>query len=621
MSDIIQLLPDAVANQIAAGEVIQRPASVIKELVENAVDAGATDIQVIIKDAGRTMIQVIDNGGGMSETDARMAFERHATSKIRSAHDLFSIRTMGFRGEALASIAAIAQVELNTRTLKSDLGTRVAISGSRIESQEPVSCPVGTNFIIKNLFYNVPARRRFLKSNATEMRHIINEFQRVALANTSVAFSLIHNEQSIMNLPVTNLRQRISNIMGRQVNAQLIPVETDATILHIHGFIGKPQSARRTSGEQFFFVNNRYMRHPYLHKAVTNAYENLISADTHPAYFLFFEIDPEFIDINIHPTKTEIKFEDDTLVWKVLNASVRESLGKFNIVPSIDFDTEGQIQIPSRMDGDIKYPEVKVNPEYNPFNTNYEFKTQKNALPNNWESLYRDFESGEEEINTSIHSEQETIILPSRSNSDFHQPSPEPPVVDDTPTQGATYFQVKNRYILSPVKSGLMMIDQRRAHQRILFEHFLSSIKTHRSTTQQILFPETLSFNPEDTAILKEMSADLAIFGFDLKDNGDGSFSITGVPSEFENVNTPMLIENLLEAYKTGEVDAENEMREKLAQIMAVNACMNHGETLSNNEMTELVNKLFRCQMPHFSPAGKPIISILDNEELEKRFR
>lgn len=626
MSDIIQLLPDSVANQIAAGEVIQRPASLLKELMENSVDAGATAIQIIVKDAGRTLVQVIDNGWGMSETDARMAFERHATSKIKNASDLFSIRTMGFRGEALASIAAVAHVELNTRTHQSELGTRIVIAGSVVELQEPVNCQAGSNFLIKNLFYNVPARRRFLKSNASELRHIINEFQRVTLANPSVSFTLSHNDQPIFNLPSGNLKQRIAGVMGKQIQTQLIPVNTDATLIKIHGFAGKPQAARKSAGDQFFFVNNRFMRHPYLHKAVLDAYANLIAADAYPAYFLFFEINPELIDVNIHPTKTEIKFEDEKLIWKVLNASVRESLGKFNEVPSIDFDTEGQINIPIQSrNQEIIVPAIQFNPEYNPFKTENSSRGTSYPAGDNfrqnvkgWESLYRDFEKPDDDDRWS--DAPETITLPSKSNGNapMHH---EPKLMSEMPVHGNIYFQVKNRFILTPVKSGLMIIEQRRAHERILFEQFLSSITTNQSVSQQILFPETLHFSPEDAMLLRDINDDLKIFGIDLKESTNCTFLIQGLPSELENTDSKLILEKILDSYKTGEVNPEKEIREQLAAIMARNACMNHGELLSSDDMINLVNRLFRCQLPNYTPSGKPIISILENEELDGRFK
>jgi DNA mismatch repair protein MutL len=618
MSDIIQLLPDSVANQIAAGEVIQRPASVIKELVENAIDAGATEIKVLVKDAGRTLIQVIDNGLGMTETDARMAFERHATSKICVAADLFALRTMGFRGEALASIAAIAQVELKTKTADSDLGTHIAIAGSRVEKQEAIACDTGSNFLVKNLFFNVPARRKFLKTNSTELRHIIHEFQRITLANPQVAFSLSHNDQPLMNLPAANYRQRIAGVMGRHINNHLIPVNTQATILNVHGFVGTPQGSRKTAGDQFFFVNNRYMRHPYLHKAVMDAFSNLIQQDAYPSYFIYFDIDPEMIDVNIHPTKTEIKFEDEKLVWKVLNASIRESLGKHNIVPSIDFDTEGQIDIPARVNREVSAPRVHFDPDYNPFNTEASHLRERDVTPQNWESLYQGFETDTEDADE----EQGpgTILLSSRGND---SPSQESLVSnpDDHPIQDATYLQIKNRYILTPVKSGLMVIDQRRAHERILFERFLQIIQTQKSTTQQVLFAEAISFSADDAALVRDIQPDLAIFGFVIQEHQENTFTVSGVPSEFDNVNIGQLLEDLLEAYKTGEVDAAKEVKEQMAAIMARNARMKIGERLSIDQMTYLVGQLFQCSMPAYTSTGHTVFSIIENEEMEKRFK
>ena len=625
MSDIIQLLPDSVANQIAAGEVIQRPASIIKELVENAVDAGSSEVKIIVKDAGRTLVQIIDNGCGMSETDARMAFERHATSKIREANDLFAIRTMGFRGEALASIAAVAQVELKTRPHEHELGTSIVISGSKVESQEPITCSPGSNFMVKNLFFNVPARRRFLKKNATEMRHIVNEFQRIALANPDIAFSLTHNDQLLFNLTKGKLLQRINDVMGKQSSAQMIPVETETALINIHGFIGKPQIARKTMGDQFFFVNNRFMKSPYLHKAVMVAYENLVPAEHCPPYFLFFDTDPSLIDVNIHPTKTEIKFEDERTIWKIVSAAVRESLGKFNMVPSIDFDQTDEISIPTfRKDDPVTIPSVSINPDFNPFE---EEKTRHPSTPrsapvsSNWESLYEGFESPEDQ-NWSD-DETETLILPSRGDSEeeIEQQTISSKLSTEKNETGTLYFQIKNKYIITSVKSGIMIIDQRRAHERILFEDFLKNIQAGASVSQQSLFPEEITFNEEDAILLRDIHSDLRIFGFELQEKGKRTFAITGQPSFIRNINAPALIDAILHAFKSGEVDPENELKEQLATIMAQNACMRPGEFLTQPEMAELINKLFLCSAPNFTPGGKTVFSIIDNEELEKRFR
>jgi len=508
MSDIIQLLPDSVANQIAAGEVIQRPASLLKELMENAIDAGASEISVIVKDSGRALVQVVDNGCGMSETDARMAFERHATSKIRNANDLFHIRTMGFRGEALASIAAVAQVELITRTRDSELGTKIVIAGSKVEMQEPVACNAGSSFAIKNLFFNVPARRRFLKSNATELKQLITEFQRVVLTNPQIYFKLYHNDLSLFNLPPSNLKQRIINVIGKQIQTQLIPIEVGATIVNIYGFAGTPQSAKKTTGDQFFFVNNRFMRHPHLHKAVLNAYNKLILPDCYPSYFIYFEVNPETIDINIHPTKTEIKFEDEIAIWQILNAAIRESLGKFNVIPSIDFDTEGIIDIPVLgSETEINQPNVRFNPDFNPFKDKNNSYYSKPA-PKNWEALYESFSGG---AVSNRQSDGEEFFLSSLSRNDSN--NEQLPLNVEAAVQDS-YFQIKNRYILTSVKSGIMLIDIRRAHERILFERFLSFIQTKKSATQQILFPSTVLLSPENATVLKSIDNEMKILGF-----------------------------------------------------------------------------------------------------------
>ncbi len=638
MSDIIQLLPDSVANQIAAGEVIQRPASMIKELVENAIDAGSTDIKVIVKDAGRTLVQVIDNGCGMSATDARLAFERHATSKIKEVNDLFAIRTMGFRGEALASIAAVTQTELKTKKQGEELGTHICISGSKVESQEITNCSAGSNFMIKNLFYNVPARRKFLKKDSTELRHIINEFQRIALANYDISFSLENNNIPLFHLPVSNLRQRIVNMLGKSINAQLVPVETDTTLIKISGFIGKPESARKSSGDQFFFVNQRFMKHPYLHKAVTEAYSNLIAPNTIPAYILFFEVDPKIIDINIHPTKTEIKFEDERAIWQIVNASIREGLGKFNMVPTIDFDTTDKVDIPV-FDNQEPHeaPQIEVNPFFNPFETN-----TNNSVPNGssgsssqsyknsakeWEQLYNNFESEkgsmpfeteEDTEYTNTHSEQ------SDNYNDNTIPEDNSFMSDSTDEEsllGASYFQFKHKYIFTSGKSGLMMIDQKRAHERILYERLLLSVNNEKSMTQQNLFPEQIEFNTEDKLIIDEIKGDLKLFGFDLCQLNDNHFEVRGMPVNMEKLNPKHLIDEILEAYKNSEINIEQDLKERIALSMAKQSSINYGKSLSLEEMDELIGQLFACQVPNYSPEGKPVISILSNDEIFNRFK
>lgn len=638
MSNIIQLLPDSVANQIAAGEVIQRPASVIKELMENAVDAGATEIQVVTKEAGKNLIQVVDNGCGMTETDARMAFERHATSKIRQADDLFALRTMGFRGEALASIAAVAQVELKTRLKDEELGVHICIAGSEVESQEAVQCPQGSQFIIKNLFYNVPARRRFLKKNSTELRHIINEFQRVALANPHVALSLTHNDVPLFHLPEGNIKQRVVNMMGKQMANHLIPVETDAVMVKISGFIGKPESARKTHGDQFFFVNNRFMKHPYLHKAVMEAYENILQPETVPAYFLFLEVDPQIVDVNIHPTKTEIKFENERAIWQILNAAIRESLGKFNMMPSIDFDTADLIDIPvSKPEGELVEPSIEVNPFYNPFEEEQRRPVSAPSfggsggggsvsLPSRGFSDEPEGDNREELLN-SFESEQNAVFPSEQEDKPAFREEQQPVQqtilstgFNEQSQQGSRFFQLKNKYILTSVKSGLMMIDQKRAHERIVFEGFMRSLQNGASLSQKSLFPEELSFGPEDAEIVRELIPDLMVLGLELSEQGDGSFQATSTPAGLENCSAAQLLDGILCDFRDGEVDAERQVCEQIAGSMAKRAALPYGKVLSPQEMGELFDQLFACQVPNFSPSGKMIISIMDNDELDKRF-
>ncbi len=613
MPDIIQLLPDSVANQIAAGEVIQRPASVVKELVENAIDAGATQIKVNIKDAGRTLIQIIDNGCGMSDTDARMSFERHATSKIKSANDIFAIRTMGFRGEALASIAAIAEVELRTKEHDQDLGTFIHISGSNIISQEPVSCDSGTNFQIKNLFFNVPARRKFLKSNPAELKHIINEIQRIALANADISISLHHNGSAIYELTGANKRVRIVSIFGKNINQNLIPIDTETSLVKITGFIGQPKHARKTFGEQFFFVNHRYMKHPFFHRAIMQAYEKILPPDAIPSYFIYFDLNPAEIDVNIHPTKTEIKFENESAIWQILQASVREALGKFNIVPSIDFDQAGSVDIPMplRDYADIRTPEIKVNPEYNPFNQasstrNYS-GTEKSHTPtpaqrsnlSSWQSLYKGLEPDFSE------------------KKEEHEGDPVQFRIEEQQTLKSS-VQFKNKYILTPVKSGLMVIDQKRAHERILYERLIQAMGTNEVACQQQLFPETFELNASDAALLTSILTDLRSLGFDIRDFGKNSFIINGTPGVLDTSTPVEIIESLLEEFKNSPVNLQEKAREKVAISLAQASAIPYGHALKPVEISELIDNLFACQTPNFSPKGKKILSIMPLEDFEK---
>jgi DNA mismatch repair protein MutL len=601
MPDVIKLLPDSVANQIAAGEVIQRPASVVKELMENAVDAGASSIIVIIKDAGKTLVQVIDDGSGMSETDARLSFERHATSKISSATDLFAISTKGFRGEALASIAAVAMVELRTGTGGNDPATRIVISGSRVEIQEPCNCMKGSNFSVKNLFFNIPARRKFLKSDNTEMRHIINEFQKVVLAHPSIRFSLDHNDNDLYILPAVNIRQRVINLFGKQVNQDLITLDTETCLVNIRGFIGKPKSAYRKYGEQFFFVNNRYMRHPYFHKAVTEAYRNILPEESVPVYFIFLETDPSAIDINIHPTKTEIKFEDERSIWQILMASVREALGRFNIVPSLDFENEGFVDIPVRSATDSlpDEPPIKVNPDYNPF------EGEDNGHGSNRVSgrLRRDSQSGWEKLFPTPVDEHEL-----------------PAFEGDMKDTGRKFLQVKNKYIACPVKSGIMMIDQKRAHEKVLYEKYLGCLKNNAAVSQSSLFPLTVDFNPADREVISEIENDLKLLGFTITDTGATSVMISGHPPEASGDAAGML-RFVIDEYKITRADPLRGRAEKLASAMASAAAIPHGRMLSHPEMEALFDTLFACQSPGYAPNGKPVLTIIPVEELDRKFR
>src|ERR1035437_3387440 len=525
MSDIIHLLPDSVANQIAAGEVIQRPASVLKELVENSIDAGATFIQIVIKDAGRTLIQVVDNGKGMSETDARMAFERHATSKIKNADDLFSLRTMGFRGEALASIAAVAQVELRTRRSEDELGVLVEIAGTRVFKQEAVQCDLGTSFQVKNLFFNVPARRRFLKSDNVEKSHIFTEFYRIALVNSNVAFSLFDGDEEIFQLQPSNNKIRIENIFGKNAKKrwqqQLLTIETSTNLVNIIGYVGKPEYAQK-SGSQYFFVNGRFMRHPYFHKAVLLAYNQMIKVSESPNYFIYFEVDPKTIDVNIHPTKTEIKFENEQAVWSILSAAVKEALGKFNVVPSIDFDQEGSVDMPTNIPSEnIRPPQTNFNPNYNPFgSTSY----KRPVL--DWEELYGDFEKKDSIESSPTWQPNEDTSIRTTSLIPVQQQ-----IIENVESCSAN-FQYKNKYIFTGIKSGLLMIDQHRAHVRILYDSFLNQMENSRGLSQQVLFPEVLELNADDAQFFEQIIPELQHVGFEFEPVGNYSFNVKGVSSQ-----------------------------------------------------------------------------------------
>jgi DNA mismatch repair protein MutL len=604
MPDIIRLLPDSVANQIAAGEVIQRPASVVKELMENSIDAGATSVSVIIRDAGKTLVQIIDNGCGMSITDARMAFERHSTSKISRAEDLFAIHTLGFRGEALASVAAVSEVVVKTRRTEDEIGTMLEISGSAVKNQEPVSCPAGSNFLIKNLFYNVPARRKFLKSNSIELKHSINEFTHVALTRPAVQFILTHNDSEIYNLSPGNIKQRIIGIFGKGINQNLIPVKAETSIIGINGFIGTPESARKTFGEQFFFVNGRYMRHPYFHKAVLEAYEAVMPAGVIPTYFIYFDTRPESIDINIHPTKTEIKFEEERSVFQILMSTLREALGRHNLVPSLDFETIGVIDIPVfKKDQEVRPPEIQVNPEFNPFADDTSGKPRQESyyhrdIVRNWERLYEGLKQKDKE------------------SAPDHQS-----FIDRGPAAISTRFlQYKNRYIILPVKSGLMVVDQKRAHEKILFEKYLDSLMTRKGLAQQELFPATIELNAADHAILMDLLEDFIQLGFDIRDLGHNNIVINGYPADMEQIEPKNMIDCFLEEYKQCQSDIKVKARERLAFSLARASAISYHKVLSEVEMRDLIDMLFNCPNPGQLPDGKIVFTIFAPDEIEKRF-
>ena len=590
MSEIIHVLSDAVANQIAAGEVIQRPASVVKELMENAVDANASTVRVIIKDAGKTLIQVIDNGSGMSEKDAERCFERHATSKISSADDLFSIRTRGFRGEALASMAAVAEVTLKTRLESEELGTQIRMAGSKLESMEAVQAPVGSNFQIRNLFFNIPARRKFLKSDQTELRHIINEFNHVVLTHPEISCALIHNQSEIFQLPVSNLRQRIVGVFGKSLNSYLIPLESETTLITISGFIGKPEHARRTYGEQFFFVNNRYIKHPYFHKAVLNGYDQILAADHIPSYFIYFTIDPSHIDVNIHPSKTEVKFEDERAIWQILLASVKKAIGKNNLSPSLDFDTEGVIDIPVlSKDTEIRQPSIDTNPGYNPFAGENSYEREKRSTP----YLDERFEGWEQ----------------------LFEPKP------GTSVNVQKNLQIRNKYVLSAVKSGVMLIDQRRAHERILYERMLNALENQQPVAQHSLFPETITLNAADYQVCLEMMPSMEQLGFDIRDFGNNSVVVHGFPADIKPVGAADTLELMIEQYKTLQGLNNTQHAERISRAVARASAIHYGKQLTDIEMQELIDQLFACENPNHTPSGKLIVRIMDLEELDSHFK
>lgn len=631
MSDIIHLLPDSVANQIAAGEVIQRPASIIKEMVENSLDAGATHIQVVIEDAGKSLVQVIDNGCGMSATDARLSFERHATSKIQQATDLFALRTMGFRGEALASIAAVAQVELRTRRKEYELGTSIQIEGSKLISQEPINCPVGANFAVKNLFFNIPARRKFLKSNQTELTNILAEYERIALAHPDVEFTIHSGASVMMNLPSGNFRQRIIGIFGRKIDSQLVPIQADTTLVKISGFVGMPSAAKKKSAHQYLFVNGRYMRHPYFAKAIITAYERLIPEGQQIPFFIKFDVDPARIDVNIHPTKTEIKFEDDTAIFQILLAAVREALGKFGAVPALEFDTEGRPDIPGlqeRMQSPIIPPRIHIDTSFNPFSSEYEqsktnaktkpiscqhVQTATNKSDMDWQQAY-DFalnNSSENNEKTNIHTSnnapKENLlydILPSIEKTEWME------------TIGSDFLQYHGRYIITPLQTGLALIDQHKAHTRILYERFMRQIENRQTPSQRLLLPEIITLSPSEESCFVQIMPQLQQVGFDFSPLGTGSYSILAAPVGAEGISPLNLVSSILSDAMTGQAQASETVGHLIAQSLADKMAMPIGQALNKAEITELMEQLFTCHTPNLTPNGQPTLIIIHPEKM-----
>lgn len=623
MSSIIQLLPDHVANQIAAGEVVQRPASVVKELLENAVDAKATDIKLIIKDAGKSLVQVIDNGQGMSVTDSRLCFERHATSKIRQAEDLFSLHTKGFRGEALASIAAIAHVEMKTKQEQDELGTHIIIEGSKFVSQEPSVLPKGTSFAVKNLFFNIPARRNFLKSEMVEFRHIVDEFQRVALAHPNIYFTMYHNGSEIFNLPNSNFRQRIVNIFSGKTNEKLVPIQEETEIVTIEGFVGKPEFAKKNRGEQFFFVNDRFIKSGYLHHAVMSAYEGLLPNGAQPTYFIYLNVPPNTIDINIHPTKTEIKFDDEHALYAILRSSIKHSLGQFNVSPVLDFDRDPNLDTPYQYQNKTaEYPTIQVDSTYNPFSNSNDtdFATQKpakqfsggsnfrnNELASaNWESLYVGLKQDSSEVESfSFENDEVTASL-------FDEK-------EEEQTINRTY-QIHKKYIVSPIKSGMVIIDQGRAHQRILYEQFLSNMTVHQASSQQLLFPLQLHFSNNEMKLIAELQPSLENTGFIFEVFDKDSIHFSGIPVNTSESQVSMVLEQLITDLQDGIPDSSFSQNDTIAKSMAKSLSVKTGTYLTEKEQENLVNNLFACKEPNVSPFQKPTFITMRVEDIDKKF-
>lgn len=611
MSSIIQLLPDHVANQIAAGEVVQRPASVVKELLENAVDAKATDIKLIIKDAGKSLVQVIDNGQGMSVTDARLCFERHATSKIRQAEDLFSLHTKGFRGEALASIAAIAHVEMKTKQEQEELGTHIVIEGSKFVSQDVAVLPKGTSFSVKNLFFNIPARRNFLKSETVEHRHIVDEFQRVALAHPNVHFTYFHNGSELYNLPQSNSRQRIVNIFSGKTNEKLVPVNEETEIVTIQGFASKPEFAKKNRGEQFFFVNDRFIKSGYLHHAVMAAYEGLLKDGNQPSYYLYLNVPPNTIDINIHPTKTEIKFDDEHALYAILRSAIKHSLGQFNVAPVLDFDRDSNLDTPYNFkDQEAATPTIQIDGNFNPFSDatpNKHFSSsRKTENTANWESLYVGLKHDVEEIsNVEFESDEVTGSL-------FNE--------NEIAQASNKMYQIHKKYIVNPIKSGMVIIDQNRAHQRVLYEQFLTNITVHQASSQQLLFPLNLFFSKSEMKLISELQLSLVNTGFVFDASNEDHLVITGLPINITEIEVSSVLEQLLSDLSDGIPDSSFSQNDSIAKSMAKSLAVKTGAYLTEKEQENLVNGLFACKDPNVSPFQKPTFITMRVEDIDKKF-
>ena len=642
--DIIHLLPDSVANQIAAGEVIQRPASCLKELVENSLDAGATRIQVIVRDAGRTLFQVVDNGSGMSETDARMAFERHATSKIRSAQDLFSLRTMGFRGEALASICAVAQVEVLTRRADDEIGTRLEIDGSTVVLQEPYQCPVGTNIKVKNLFYNVPVRRKFLKTDQTELRNLLTEFYHIVLVYPKVQFTFVHNDEILLELPAGTEKQRIEGVFGkgtgRAYTASFVDLRTDTDLVSIRGFVSKPESATRNA-QQYFFVNGRYMRHPYFQKAVLAAYSGMLATDYQPSFFIYFDIAPESIDVNIHPTKTEIKFADEQTVFQILMASVREALGKFTLAPTIDFNRSGEIEMPARTSGSSAVPTISIDSSYNPFKSRSSYSSPDfshasqdfSRTSQDFSRTSQDYSRSPQDFSRSVPSGWDRLYTPAPSATDFSDASqgfsrttPEPTPMADTSSlfdydwSSVSPWQYAGKYILTPSPIGLLLIHQHRAHAAVLYAQYIEQLTSSHGSMQQLLFPEILDLSADDMVLIEPLLADLRTIGFDLEQFGKTSYSVNAVPALLAEQSALPVLQHILQSVRETDANVSAEWRKRIALSLSGDTAIPYNKTLSEAEMRDLLVRLFALPEYRHTPDGKRIIAVFPEEELSKRF-